>query len=384
MNARIRSAVVATAIIMVMLLGATPALAQGKDRNRNGIPDWWETKHHMNLRTFFAHGDFDRDGLKNIDEFRSGTSPRKADTDGDGIRDGQEDPDGDQLNNLDEVKCWTNPLVADTDADGITDAMEDPDRDHLLNAQELYCGTNPLRARSCRHRTSDGDLDSDRDGLTNCNEYARACDPRDRDSDDDGVIDGREVAGYVRAYDADSGVLTIVAPSADEHTYAITLDDDTTLEWADGVTADAAPTLADLRPGATVSDICGATQSDGTVLATKIKLVPAPLVQETQVTDAAIAIVSWFDDGQGRLGLRGAEDNFGYEVLVDENTEYAWATTARMAHAASAADLVAGAALSDLGVTPTADGELLANRIVLIPNYVAPPPAADNGATATD
>ena len=69
-------------------------------------------------------------------------------------------------------------------------------------------------------------LDQDRDGLKNRGEWRNATDPRDRDSDDDDVADGREVkrgsdptvahpvfptedVGQVAAWDAETGVLEV-------------------------------------------------------------------------------------------------------------------------------------------------------------------------------
>ncbi len=52
-------------------------------------------------------------------------------------------------------------------------------------------------------------LDQDRDGLRNRGEWLAGTSPRDRDSDDDGTIDGKENAGFVAEYDADAGTLTV-------------------------------------------------------------------------------------------------------------------------------------------------------------------------------
>jgi len=49
--------------------------------------------------------------------------------------------------------------------------------------------------------------DTDHDGLNNRGEYRAGFDPRDRDSDDDGIADGRANAGSVTAYK--DGVLTV-------------------------------------------------------------------------------------------------------------------------------------------------------------------------------
>jgi len=65
--------------------------------------------------------DVDGDGLTNEQEAALGTDPRNPDTDGDGLRDG------------DEVNIYhTDPLLADTDGDGQSDATE------------LLVGTDPL------------------------------------------------------------------------------------------------------------------------------------------------------------------------------------------------------------------------------------------------
>ncbi len=51
--------------------------------------------------------------------------------------------------------------------------------------------------------------DQDRDHLRNRAEFLAGDNPRDRDSDDDGVMDGSENAGAITAFDAATGRLTI-------------------------------------------------------------------------------------------------------------------------------------------------------------------------------
>lgn len=86
--------------------------------------------------------DSDGDGLNDGAEAAIGTSPSKEDTDGDGLPDGWEvqygldplsaerddgdagDPDGDGLDNLNEYELGTNPNLADTDGDGLFDGEE--------------------------------------------------------------------------------------------------------------------------------------------------------------------------------------------------------------------------------------------------------------------
>ena len=71
-----------------------------------------------------ADGDYDGDGLTNLQEYRSRTNPYKKDTDEDGIPDGDEDFDEDGLPNAMEVEKGARPDLADTDDDGYSDLEE--------------------------------------------------------------------------------------------------------------------------------------------------------------------------------------------------------------------------------------------------------------------
>jgi hypothetical protein len=87
-----------------------------------GIPVSWLLSHNLNPNDpLVPMEDPDRDGLTNLQEFQAGTDPNNADTDGDGLN------DGDEVN-----RYHTNPLLADTDGDGIPDGVE------------IQTGTNPL------------------------------------------------------------------------------------------------------------------------------------------------------------------------------------------------------------------------------------------------
>ena len=198
MNTRTRLTFVATAVVIVLLLSALPAFAKDKGKDKHGVAATGK-QHQMKIKKWPHKGDFDRDGLKNIDEFRCGTNPRRADTDKDGVIDGLEDPDGDGLVNIAEIDSKTNPRRADTDKDGIKDADEDPDKDGLTNGQEYLCDTNPRRADTDKDGIKDADENPDADGLTNAEEFAQGCDPLDSDSNDDGVLDGQEVVVETRA-----------------------------------------------------------------------------------------------------------------------------------------------------------------------------------------
>ena len=53
--------------------------------------------------------------------------------------------------------------------------------------------------------------DQDRDGLNNLGEFRSHSDPRDADSDEDGIKDGKEDAGTVSAFDGTSLTITLFA-----------------------------------------------------------------------------------------------------------------------------------------------------------------------------
>lgn len=100
--------------------------------------------------------DSDGDGLLDGVEIQNGTDPDNADTDHDGLSDG------------DEVNIYhTDPLNPDTDGDGLSDGDE----------VHIY-GTNPL------------DPDTDHDLLSDGFEVAHGTNPLDPDSDHDGIVDG--------------------------------------------------------------------------------------------------------------------------------------------------------------------------------------------------
>ncbi len=96
----------------VLAIFALPSLAAAKDRNNDRIPDRWEKRHHLSLNVKQTRRDQDSDHLKNLGEFRQGTSPRDADSDNDGIVDGKETAVGD------------DPADDDSDDDGVEDGDE--------------------------------------------------------------------------------------------------------------------------------------------------------------------------------------------------------------------------------------------------------------------
>ena len=153
--------------------------------------------------------DDDGDGLTNAEEARLGTNPNNVDSDGDGLKDGDEvyryktdplktDTDGDGLSDGDEVfKHKTSPTNKDTDSDGLSDGDE-----------VTKYKTDPLRIDTDGDTLSDGDevikyksdplkVDTDGDGLSDWDEVQTyKTDPTKTDTDGDGLSDSDEIKNY--------------------------------------------------------------------------------------------------------------------------------------------------------------------------------------------
>ena len=225
------------------------------DDDGDGLPNYID---HV-LGTGINNPDFDGDGLLDGDEFygwndRNGnyhkTDPKHLDSDRDGLRDMYEgfngtyvtdpnnnDTDGDNLLDGEEVnEYFTNPTSTDTDNDTIGDYQEinafdlgskysdptksDSDNDTMPDPYELANGFDPMLQ-------VDGSLDTDCDGylvkiitvgneevcvtdtsesqkFTNTMEYLAGTDPRNSDSDGDGLPDGWEFYWGLNPLAADS------------------------------------------------------------------------------------------------------------------------------------------------------------------------------------
>ena len=95
------------------------------DEDNDGISDSWEYAYFGDLTSTDGTGDADQDGLTDLEEYTAETNPNDADTDDDGLADG------------DEVHVHrTDPTLADTDDDGANDS------------REIQSGTNPRYAMS--------------------------------------------------------------------------------------------------------------------------------------------------------------------------------------------------------------------------------------------
>ena len=92
------------------------------------------------------------------------------------------DSDGDGINDFAEIEAYhTDIHKTDTDNDGISDQ------------NEIYrTKTDPAVYDSVKIGTSDAETDIDEDGLSNSKELQIGSDPRNADSDGDGLDDGHE------------------------------------------------------------------------------------------------------------------------------------------------------------------------------------------------
>lgn len=136
------------------------------------------------------------------------------------------DWDRDGLNNRYEAKAGTSPRKADSNRNGVADGLEDRDRDLVNNRTEQLAKTDPRKRDSNHNRVPDGREDPDRDGLANRGESLISTHPRKADTDGDGVSDGAEHAGVVSAKTPDS--LTIALAAGGTLVAALTEDTDVT------------------------------------------------------------------------------------------------------------------------------------------------------------
>src|SRR5262245_61805709 len=90
---------------LLALVGASTASAAKKPKAAA-----FAAKYH--LTGAWKNKDADKDGLKNVKEFKLGTNPNSADTAKDGLKD------------ADEVESGNDPTDRDTDGDGVKDGAE--------------------------------------------------------------------------------------------------------------------------------------------------------------------------------------------------------------------------------------------------------------------
>ena len=126
------------------------------DTDEDGLPDGYEIMtigsnpaDAYSLDSTLSDGEYDndQDGLSNYEEYILGTDPLRADSDFDGLSDGNEvnvydtdplnpDTDGDGLSDGDEIALGLNPLVTDSNGDGISDNEEKFSQDITYNTED--------------------------------------------------------------------------------------------------------------------------------------------------------------------------------------------------------------------------------------------------------
>ena len=182
----------------VATVSASPEETQ--DDDGDGLPNDREAE----LNTDRALADTDEDGLTDGEEvLEAGTSPLAPDTDGDGILDGDEVAQG--TDPLDGVQAPADEAPEETQVTEDLPAEEQPQPDQaaavagdsegdgLEDAIEFELGTDPA------------DTDTDDDGLTDGDEYyIFQTGTRNPDSDGDGVVDGDEAANGTDPNDPNS------------------------------------------------------------------------------------------------------------------------------------------------------------------------------------
>jgi hypothetical protein len=116
------------------------------DSDSDGLDDTYEVVHGLDPFIDDASQDLDGDTLTNLEEFKLGTAPSLADSDGDGINDGGDafplitignllDSDNDGAPNKCDADCLTLGMTADADDDN--DGIADVDDPFPLNPNTL-------------------------------------------------------------------------------------------------------------------------------------------------------------------------------------------------------------------------------------------------------
>jgi hypothetical protein len=160
----------------VLVIGVPAASAKKPhDRNHDRIADRWERAHHLSLRVNQARRDQDRDGVKNLAEFRARMNPRDADSDDDGVEDGDEQAG--------RVTAFENGMLTiDVFGTGFVTGRVTPETEIECDGSDDTLG--PIRA--FRHEEQGDEEDGDNNG------QHEDRDDGDSESDDDGEVDDED------------------------------------------------------------------------------------------------------------------------------------------------------------------------------------------------
>jgi thrombospondin type 3 repeat protein len=257
-----RTAKIVSGLIFALYYGWVlgPLAANAAVKDHDGMPQRWERKHGTNPRVHDAGLDVDSDKLTNIGEFRHHTEPLVADTDGDGLLDGEEvkelhtdpkkaDSDGDGLNDGDENEGESDTEECeDDDAGEAEDADEAGDEDANDDEEE---GEEDDDAEE-EDDGEDEAEDADEAGDVDANDDAECEDDGEDDSEDEGEIE--HVVAEILSYNSSTGRLEL--KTTEGKTVTGTVTDDTELDWEslDGSEPDESASEDDLDAGQDVTD----------------------------------------------------------------------------------------------------------------------------------
>jgi len=157
------------------------------DHDGDGMPSWWEILHGLDhVDPADANFDPDLDELINLLEYLHGTDPHNPDTDGGTLEDGKEVQQGkNPLDPSDDVFVPDDFGATRAQPQVSLDKRADRDGDGLSDIRERRFGTNPR------------EKDTDNDGIGDYHELLTFfTDPLNWDTDADGLLDGQEVYDF--------------------------------------------------------------------------------------------------------------------------------------------------------------------------------------------
>jgi hypothetical protein len=178
------------------------------DSDGDGLPDEYESEYGCDANNPDSDGDGLPDGYEIL---KVGSNPADFHSLDNSLTDGEYDNDSDGLTNYQEYVLGTDPLVADSDYDGLIDGDEvntyltdpldeDTDDDTLDDGDEIALGLNPLV------------VDSNNDGVLDCDEKFSQNITFDGD-DSDSVVNSIHIdmlsTGYINSTTSVESVMDI-------------------------------------------------------------------------------------------------------------------------------------------------------------------------------